>query len=167
DPENYFDVTKKIAVDAVRPFVLGENHQLGVNTPHIVFNFLDFLLWKQLREMNREVHFEFEFRNSVEHWYPQNPTEAQDGCPPWNSVDGHGSVDRFGNLALLPTNINSRFSNQSPVGKKGYESVIAKGSLKLRKMAEKTVSSEQWRTQNCEEHESEMLAILRDSLCIC
>ena len=143
------------------------DYQQGVNTQHIVFNYLDFLLWKQSFQNNIDERFDFEFRNSVEHWYPQHPTESE-GCPPWNADDGHGTVDRFGNLAILPARINSRFSNQSPKGKLGYETSIRNGSLKLRRMAaamkDVNVSSEMWRTDICERHEKEMLDILR---CAC
>lgn len=148
--------------ESVWDFVNSTDHQRGVNTPHIVFHFLDFLLWKQSYDGGSERKFDFEFRNSVEHWYPQNPTDKE-GCPRWNTGDGHGTVDRFGNLALLPTSINSRFSNQSPQGKTGYESIIEKGSLKLRLMNELTKgkTSEEWRTTYCEVHEKEMLELLK------
>ena len=46
-------------------------YEMGVNTPHIVFNYLDYLLWKDNVEKYND--FSFEFRNSVEHWYPQTP----------------------------------------------------------------------------------------------
>ena len=159
--ESLFPFTQKIAMDAIYSFVFGNNYQLGVFTPHIVFNFLDFLLWKEAYEKHEEIDFEFEFRNSVEHWYPQNPSERE-GIPPWNDNDGYGSVDRFGNLALLPSSINSRFSNQSPRAKLGYASLIANGSLKLRDMAKITENNMiDWKTQGCENHENRMLFFLR------
>ena len=37
--------------------------------------------------------FTFEFRNSVEHWYPQNPSKG--------TFDEWDQVDRFGNLCLF------------------------------------------------------------------
>ena len=162
--EKYHIFAQKLVADSVLDFVNLTNHQLGVNTPHIVFNFLDFLLWKQSYDRGCGENFDFEFRNSVEHWYPQNPTDKE-GCPRWDTEDGHGTVDRFGNLALLPTSINSRFSNQSPQGKIGYESIIAKGSLKLRLMKDLTINStqEEWRTTYCEKHEKEMLELLKNA----
>lgn len=50
-----------------------EDYAFGVRTPHIVFNYLDYLLWKENKEKYED--FVFEFRNSVEHWYPQHPSE--------------------------------------------------------------------------------------------
>lgn len=43
-------------------------YKMGVSTPHIVFNYLDFLLWKS--DSKKYDNFTFEFRNSIEHWYP-------------------------------------------------------------------------------------------------
>lgn len=96
---------------------------MGVNTPHIVFNYLDYLLWYYDREGYSD--FTFEFRNSVEHWYPQNPSEGT--FEQWK--DG---VDQFGNLCIIQRNVNAKFSNMSPEAKKStFKNMIAKGSIKL------------------------------------
>ena len=95
--ENFFDVCKDGAF------------AMGVNTPHIVFNYLDFLIWNGNRK--KYDNFDFEFRNSVEHWYPQNPSEGT--FAQWK--DG---VDQFGNLCIIQRNVNSKFSNMSPEAKK-------------------------------------------------
>lgn len=64
--------------------------------------------------------FKFEFRNSVEHWYPQHPYDLQQ----WNKGD------RFGNLCLVPRHINSRFSNMDPAKKnQRMKSQLIKGAL--------------------------------------
>ena len=112
------------------------DNPLGVNTPHIVFNYLDYLLWKN----DKTKEFEFEFRTSVEHFYPQNPSE--ESFSKWKDVnkeckDNKDSVNIFGNLCLLQRNINSKFSNLSPTSKIGsYENVFEHCSLKLRLMQE-------------------------------
>lgn len=75
-------VAENIAIDAVREnfFQVCSNgvYAMGVNTPHIVFNYLDYLLWNDDRNGKKKKYsdFVFEFRNSVEHWYPQNPSEG-------------------------------------------------------------------------------------------
>lgn len=137
------------------------SYMMGVNTPHIVFNYLDFLIWKSDRKKYND--FDFEFRNSVEHWYPQNPSEGT--FEQWR--DG---VDRFGNLCIIQRNINSKFSNMSPEAKKTtFYRMIAKGSLKLRKMSELTErngrqsASVYWKEEACEKHEDEMLSILKEA----
>lgn len=53
-------------------------------------------------------------------------------------------VDRLGNLCIISRNINSKFSNMSPVSKKNtIKETINKGSLKLRLMANKTINDEE------------------------
>lgn len=131
----------------------GDIYSMGVNTPRIVFNYLDFWLWYE--NAKKYDDFTFEFRNSVEHWYPQHPSEGS--IPLWK-----GSVDRFGNLCLVHRNVNSKFSNLSPEAKKStYGDMIAKGSLKLRYMGEITKNSADWRDEDCSNHEMDMINILK------
>ncbi|MBQ3288959.1 MAG: DUF262 domain-containing protein [Kiritimatiellae bacterium] len=155
-----------------RKFIANRDYNQGVQTPNIVLNYLDYLLWEQKSQLASKqgfAHlfdkpFEFEFRNSVEHWYPQHPDADADGCPEWGAMDNaHGVVDRFGNLALLQSNINAHFSNQPPRGKCGYETTKS-GSVKLRIMAiltESAENNEMWYSSICEEHEQQMLNVLR------
>lgn len=137
----------------------GDKYMLGVNTPLIVFNYLDYLLWNNEKSAYKD--FNFEFRNSVEHWYPRNPTE----CERWE--DG---VDTFGNLCLLPRDVNSRFSNLPPHAKKeAFDKRITNASIKLQLMSRMTINgdggnnnaSEYWRKYNCKIHEDTMISILK------
>ncbi|MBF1406463.1 MAG: DUF262 domain-containing protein, partial [Porphyromonas sp.] len=83
------DEAERIAAEAVMENFLDlGNYELGVQTPHVVFNYLDYLLWKEDKEKYKD--FVFEFRNSVEHWYPQHPSEGT-----FEAWDG---IDTFGNL---------------------------------------------------------------------
>ena len=163
----FYEVAEDIARKAVREqfFDVSRDgiYEMGVNTPHIVFNYLDYLLWKDNVENYND--FSFEFRNSVEHWYPQHPSEGS--FDPW--TDG---VDRFGNLCIIQRNVNSRFSNMSPEAKKStFEKMISKGSLKLRLMSKLTTvnngtnASQNWKDNACRKHEEEMINILKDSCC--
>ena len=130
-----------------------EDYAFGVRTPHIVFNYLDYLLWKADKEKYKD--FVFEFRNSVEHWYPQNPSERS--FETWNKRD------RFGNLCIISRSVNSKFSNLSPESKMNtYKKMVQKGSLKLRIMGDiiEGCSSEDWKQRKCVEHEIEMISIL-------
>lgn len=156
---NYIEVVNRIAIKPISEFLKNEeNFCLGVATPHIVLNYLDFLLWKQ----DRNIDFEFEFRNSVEHWYPRNPSEGS--FEHWED-DGSEGVNRFGNLCLIQRNVNSRFSNLHPSAKKStFQEMISKGSLKLRRMSQKTTdNSQQWREETCSRHEEEMIDLLRQA----
>ena len=134
-----------------------EDYAFGVRTPHIVFNYLDYLLWKEDKEKYED--FVFEFRNSVEHWYPQHPSDGT--IEPW---DGR---DVFGNLCIISRSVNSKFSNLSPESKmKSYKKMVQKGSLKLRIMGDiiEGSSSEKWRQSECAKHEEKMISLLCEAV---
>lgn len=165
--------TEKIAATAVNSFIDNNKKddkwkESGTATPHILFNYLDYLLWK--KEPQKFNDFIFEFRNSVEHWFPQHPSDGT--IKPWDddswgiTEDQKSTVDRLGNLCLVQRNVNSRFTNNSPASKKTMweDSTIKKGSLKLRLMSEKTTGDKEWRTTACEEHEEAMIKILEEDL---
>ena len=165
--------TEKIAATAVNSFISNNKKDnkwkvSGTTTPHILFNYLDYLLWK--KDSQKFNDFTFEFRNSVEHWFPQHPSDGT--IKPWNddswgiTADQKSTVDRLGNLCLVQRNVNSRFTNNSPASKKTMweDSTIKKGSLKLRLMSEKTTGDKEWRTTACSEHEEAMIDILEKDL---
>ena len=142
-----------------------EDYAFGVGTPHIVFNYLDYLLWKKAKKTYKD--FVFEFRNSVEHWYPQHPSDGS--IEPWDERDV------FGNLCIISRSVNSKFSNLSPASKMDtYRAMVQKGSLKLRKMGKiidklrKTekpgVAAKLWRQSECAKHEKEMIRLLCSAL---
>lgn len=147
------EVAERIAAEAVQTFLKVGEYKLGVQTPHVVFNYLDYLLWKEDKEKYED--FVFEFRNSVEHWYPQHPSEGT-----FEVWDGR---DTFGNLCIISRSVNSKFSNLSPESKmKSYKKMVQKGSLKLRIMGDiiEGSSSEKWRQSACAKHEKEMIRLL-------
>lgn len=155
----YGEIIEQEAIDEVKNFFKIDNClNLGVNTPHIILNYLDYLIWERDKNSDRKYEdFTFEFRNSVEHWYPQNPSKG--------TFDEWDQVDRFGNLCLLQRNINSQFSNIAPDSKKGtYKNQIEKGSLKLREMAERTSTSQNWRNFECAQFEEEMVELLTSKI---
>jgi hypothetical protein len=168
--------TENIAAKAVNSFIGNDKQddkwkESGTATPHILFNYLDYLLWEQ--DYQKEQNFKdftFEFRNSVEHWFPQNPSDGT--IKPWDddswgiTADQKSTVDRLGNLCLVQRNVNSRFTNNSPASKKTMweDSTIKKGSLKLRLMSEATKDDKEWRTTACAKHEEAMIKILEEDL---
>ena len=152
------DEAERIAAEAVKDnFLATGNYKLGVQTPHVVFNYLDYLLWKEDKEKYKD--FVFEFRNAVEHWYPQHPSEGT-----FEAWDG---IDTFGNLCIISRSVNSKFSNLSPESKmKSYKKMVQKGSLKLRIMGDiiEGSSSEKWRQSECAKHEEEMISLLCEAV---
>lgn len=155
--ENQIEI---IAQEPVIKFITDKNYMQGVNTPHIVLNYLDYLLWtKRSDDEYKGLNFDefsFEFRNSVEHWYPQYPSSQ--------SFDSWADVDKFGNLCIIQRNVNSKFSNLSPASKKDtYRQMIEKGSLKLRLMSSITEDDAEWKETICGKHEEAMLKLLKNA----
>ncbi len=149
--EKFYDVCVKSST--MKPET--PTFDMGLDTPHVVFNYLDYLLWFNDKEKYKS--FTFEFRNSVEHWYPQNPSKGT--FDPWDDVD------RFGNLCIIQRNVNSKFSNMAPEAKKStFKEMINKGSLKLRVMSENTESNETWSKSACIKHEEKMMDLLKKEL---
>ena len=149
------DKAERIAAEAVKEnFLDSGDYELGVQTPHVVFNYLDYLLWKEDKEKYED--FVFEFRNSVEHWYPQHPSEG--------TIEVWNRVDTFGNLCIISRSVNSKFSNLPPESKmKTFERMVQRGSLKLRIMGNiiKGCSDRDWAEHACQEHEEKMLELLK------
>lgn len=144
--ENNFINTKEENINnfenKIEDFIKGEvrenffkdfDFSKGTNTHHIVFNYLDYLLWKENKEKYKD--FTFEFRNSVEHWYPQKPSEGT-----FDKWEDETQLNYFGNLCLVTTQMNSKLSNRIPSSKReSFLNSRNKGSIKLRIMAEETI----------------------------
>lgn len=83
----------------------------GTNTPHYLFNFIDYLYWvRSEKNNNPNEKFVFEFRssrNSVEHHLPQSQKDGKNDK----------IIDCLGNLCLVSNSTNSKMSDQEPVGK--------------------------------------------------
>lgn len=146
----------------------------GTAVENFIFNYLDYLLWQDYRadknyfkinnvhqvfSDNRVKDFEYTFRSSVEHYYPQHPIDEnlilQGQDAEW--------LDNFGNLCLISGSKNSRLSNFMPTAKKDYytgSSTI--DSIKQRIMME----YEHWDTNGInnhneiKEHSEKMIEIL-------
>jgi len=134
----------------------------GFGFARIVFTYLDYLLYKKgYSYMGKEIitpmddDWQFQFRNSIEHFQPQNPTEG-DSWPP-------DDLDSFGNLALITVSGNSKFSNLTPQGKiSSYPSIIEQ-SLKLKVMKELlNLHKGKWTVLLARKHRDEMFKILKE-----
>jgi hypothetical protein len=135
-----------IARREVSKYMENGDFYAGLDTPNIVFNYLDYLLWDE----SRTTDFQFEFRNSVEHWYPQHPIDS--------NVKWERALHHFGNLCIVSSGINSKFSNNMPAAKKAnFRSRIERQSLKLRLMADATANAEAWTEDAAVAHGEAML----------
>ena len=131
----------------------------GTAVENFIFNYLDYLLWQDYRADknyfkikngqafydNRVKDFEYTFRSSVEHYYPQHPIDEN------FKLKGQDAewLDNFGNLCLISGSKNSRLSNFMPTAKKDYytgSSTI--DSIKQRIMME----YEHWDTNGTNNH---------------
>lgn len=132
---------------------------------NLIFNYLDYLLWCDgIKKGTDDVvrQFEFSFRSSVEHFYPQHPMEGH------MRLD-NTSLHRFGNLCLISHSKNSRLSNFQPNAKRDhFKAAIADkniDTLKLYEMIKLLDSSGKWTSHQIEVHEQQMLTVLEvDSL---
>ncbi|MGZ9850195.1 DUF262 domain-containing protein [Macrococcus psychrotolerans] len=133
----------------------------GFQIEHIVFNYLDYLLYRdgyedeQKQVINKLSNWEFQFRNSIEHFYPQHPLNG-------DIWDEHGELNSFGNLALISVSGNSMFSNRIPEEKAKVEHIINQ-SLKLEIMAHITKKSG-WSKEKVKCHCDEMIAIIDNDI---
>ncbi|MCG2609758.1 DUF262 domain-containing HNH endonuclease family protein [Acinetobacter sp. SM34] len=128
---------------------------------NFIFNYLDYLLWRNNKNKSHVIkEFEFTFRSSVEHFYPQHP---MDGHPKMESDWLHD----FGNLCLISHSKNSRLSNFPPKAKVAHFSGALKNqkidSLKLLEMINFLNGNEDWEERAIQQHSQEMLSLLLNS----
>ncbi|MCG6150276.1 DUF262 domain-containing HNH endonuclease family protein [Leptospira levettii] len=137
----------------------------GFKIERIVFTYLDYLLAIQKMKENRSYSFQFIFRNSIEHFFPQTPDKHQEN---WNRMEGNASIiDKLGNLALVSVGANSKFSNSMPENKISFENNIRQ-SMKLMKMKEIVNDLKKegkvWDSDEILNHDLEMKLILKNDI---
>ncbi|EHE6278721.1 HNH endonuclease, partial [Salmonella enterica] len=161
EPKSYFEIIYGKEVP-LQPTVLSDKIQkkmrFGMIANNLVFNYLDYLLWCRDRNKAEVVkRFEFTFRSSVEHFYPQHPMDSYKTLP-------DVSLHSFGNLCLISHSKNSRLSNFQPKQKQEhFEASLERNeidSLKLLAMVELMKKNNQWGEEEIAAHETEMLAVL-------
>jgi hypothetical protein len=120
---------------------------------NLVFNFLDYLLWLEHRARESVKSYEFTFRSSVEHYYPQRPLDGQ------IQLDAD-TLNSFGNLCLISHSKNSRLSNFMPSAKKEFYKNNTIDSVKQYLMME----TESWDADAIRAHSEQMNNVLLNSL---
>lgn len=142
---------------------------------NFVFNYLDYLIWKDERkERDRKEKsefrdsefykviddFEFTFRSSVEHFYPQHPMSG-------NKKLDDSVLHSFGNLCLISHSKNSKLSNINPAGKRDhFQAAINKrkiDSLKLYMMI-KLMGDGSWEEAHIDSHQQAMVTLFEEDL---
>ncbi|MGJ7523407.1 DUF262 domain-containing protein [Variovorax sp. LT1P1] len=120
---------------------------------NLIFNFLDYLLWLRHGEREPVRSYEFTFRSSIEHYYPQHPLPGHLPLPP-------GILDSFGNLCLISHEKNSRLSNFMPSAKKEFYQRNIIDSVKQHLM----MQFEPWDADAIKQHYNAMTGVLLESL---
>lgn len=157
---NYYDIIYKNGSKPRQMQVRVDLLNQGTAVQNFIFNRLDYLIWRAIKiDDTGEFHipdideFEFTFRSSVEHFYPQNP---EPNIPRWPQEQ----LDKFGNLCLISSRRNSKLGNQLPLAKADhYRQSETIESLKQKLML---AQSARWDKSAVRKHQLEMIEILQN-----
>lgn len=139
----------------------------GFNIARIVFTYLDYLLWKEYKDNKNKgkdyigkedkyKNFQFQFRSSIEHFYPQHPIKDKE----WEDK----YLNSFGNLALITVSANSKFSNLPPESKVNIYKEVVNQSLKLVEMKAILDKNGEWKKGMVKQHCDEMNKLIQGEL---
>lgn len=121
----------------------------GCNVHNFIFNFYDFITWQKWQNdpksqndtQKKYSKFDFSYRTSVEHFYPQKPMKGYERL-------NEDVLHSFGNLCLISSSMNSKFSNNMPKAKLanfGLDEEVRNGlSLKLLEMMDVVKEKGDW-----------------------
>lgn len=130
----------------------------GCNVQNFIFNFYDFILWRE--KSGQREKFDFTYRTSVEHFYPQKPMPGYEPLPP-------EYLNSFGNLCLISSSMNSKFSNNMPKAKYdnfgSSEEMRSALSLKLQEMMV-SVKDGEWEKDQIKAHYEEAREKIKNAL---
>ena len=115
----------------------------GFAVERIVFTYLDYILCRD--NLKNYEDFEFQFRKSIEHFFPQHPINEEYKIKDENK-------DSFGNLALITVSANSKFSNMLPTHKVEQYREVVKQSPKLIQMKNLILDNNRKWDDECIEH---------------
>lgn len=123
---------------------------------NLLFNYVDYLLWKKLAPNNTKIKtYDFSAKSSVEHYYPQTPME---GFPKMENLE---ILNSFGNLCLISHSKNSRLSNFSPSNKKEF---YLKNIDSIKQYLMMDDSIKEWNEGAIKKHNMDMINLLKIQL---
>lgn len=165
--EEYFKIIYtnngcKTTCETINRNILNSKLSFGQIENNLIFNYLDYLLWLENDKKDSGKQdliiksYEFTFRSSVEHYYPQHPMPGYASLPT-------ETLNSFGNLCLISHSKNSRLSNFMPKAKKEYYQKNPIDSIKQYRMME----DEDWNAKTISDHGEKMKDILVNSLPSC
>jgi hypothetical protein len=134
----------------------------GTDTPHFIFNFIDYLLW--VDQVWNQVdyglltNFDFTYRNSVEHHFPQ----VQQDLLKSDDVDKSTILHCLGNLCLISKGANSKLNDRSALDK-ATDPRYSKGILTpKRKRMYAITQNKGWNTEQIKSHYIEIIKLLNE-----
>ncbi len=155
DSQQYFDLIYK------RKELELEDYKIPYDNPklmygkienNLVFNFLDYVLWNN-EYSNFISKFEFTFRSSVEHFFPQNPIGGE-------PLSDYNVLHSYGNLCLISHSKNSKLTNHLPSAKKDFfeksDSKLSMDSIKLNVMIY-GYNPNDWNSNSIKDHNIKMI----------
>lgn len=126
----------------------------GTATSPIVLNLLDYLFWEERKR--KDTKFVFRERDSIEHFYPQDPKDFSEG-ERWKS---NGNLNTIGNLCLITRGENSWLSNNPPSRKvEMWHEREKKGEVVTAPKQAEMYAVSPWTEEKCKEHD-EMCRLL-------
>lgn len=134
----------------------------GTDTPHFIFNFIDYLLWvdQVWNDLDRRIlpDFDFTYRNSVEHHFPQIKMELLLG----DNANKSNIIHCLGNLCLISKGANSRL-NDRIAEDKATDPRYSKGILTpKRKMMYDSTKLDKWNTEQIKAHYVAIIKLLEE-----
>lgn len=155
NPKEYYDIIyhNSGVMRNVKEDISFDKLNFGNIANNLIFNYLDYLLWNEYATKRPSVkNFEFTFRSSVEHYYPQHPMPGFDALK-------EEYLNSFGNLCLISHSKNSRLSNFMPDAKKQYYAQNNIDSIKQFIMMN-DYNPENWNETTIMDHYTKMTDIL-------
>lgn len=165
--KKFKDFLEKLAVEFAEERIFAKDeksirtYQEGISV--YAFNFIDYILWTKRNDKSFEGvffnanQFKFRYRQSIEHWYPQNPNESENDLKKIDNENLHS----IGNLCITTQSQNSKFSNLPPKSKASWKNDFSDQSLKLQWMKHITDDSD-WSETQIENMKSEIEKIVND-----
>lgn len=154
--EKYFDERFVTSSDEIIDAESWGFKQKGTQTPHFLFNFIDYLYWLKNTE---KFKFSFRYHNSIEHHLPQSYKRYKKDINIANKL-----IDNLGNLCLVSKSANSKMSDRLPLDKSSKENKFADDNIGPKRfiMYEITNENKDWAEKEILEHYEDIVQLLNN-----
>lgn len=156
------DIVDFLSNDLESNFTQENVYCKGTDTPHFIFNFIDYLLWvdQVWNQVDYGIllNFDFTYRNSVEHHFPQ----AQQDLLVTTDIDKNMILHCLGNLCLISKGANSKLNDRS-AWDKATDPRYSNGILTPKRKIMYSITQEnKWNTEQIIEHYYETVKTLAE-----